>query len=98
MTVVEGRAAVLTCVARGFPSSTISWYHGSGAARNELSGTVEPVTMMDGFFVVSSRLPISPVNRQDSDVYSCVAVNDVLGSTWTEIRNIYLTVNCKCTI
>ena len=97
MTVVEGRDTVLTCIARGFPSPMISWYRGSGAARIELSGTVEPVTVMDGFFVVSSRLPISLVNRQDTDVYSCVAVNDVFGSTWTEIRNIHLTVNCKCT-
>ena len=97
MTVVEENDAVFTCIARGFPTPTITWYRGvMGADNMELTGTEESMTVMDGFIVVTSTLTISPVNRSDSDMYSCVATNNVLGSVRSDMRIFNLTVNCKC--
>ena len=97
VTEVEGRGAVLICVASGFPAPTITWYRRAVENNSmEMSGTLEPVAMVDGLFAVTSNLTISPINRHDSDLYSCVASNEILGSTRTDVRDFNLSVNCKC--
>ena len=97
ITVVEGNDTVFTCTARGFPTPTITWYRGvMETERMELTGAEELIMMMEGFIVVTSTLTISSVNRRDSDVYSCVATNSVLGSSRSDMRIFNLTVNCKC--
>ena len=97
VTEVEGRDAVLTCIASGFPAPAITWYRGAVENNNmELNGTLQPVATVDGYFVVTSKLTISPINRHDSDLYSCVASNEILGSTRIEMRDFNVSVNCKC--
>ena len=91
---------VLDCTVKGFPAPTITWNRGD----TELTGAEDRITITnaavsmdnDGFYVVESTLMISPSNRDDSDMYSCVATNTVLGSTRTDTRIFNLTVNCMC--
>ena len=96
ITAVEGNDTVFTCTAKGYPAPTITWYRGVMETDHmELTGAEEPIMMMEGFIVVTSVLTISPVTRHDSDVYSCVATNSVLGSVRSDMRVFNLTVNCK---
>ena len=93
----EENDAVFICTARGFPTPTLTWYRGvMEPDRMELTGAEEPMLIMEGFIVVTSTLTIPSVNRRDSDVYSCVATNTVLGSIRSNMRIFNLTVNCKC--
>ena len=90
VTVVEGNDAVFTCVAQGSPAHDIVWYCGAmQLTGSEPRITIVPMVSMDsdGFSVVGSMLTISPSDRSDSGMYSCmVAVTQ---------RNFDLTVNCK---
>ena len=98
VTVVEGNDAVFTCTARGSPEPDIVWHRGAmQLTGNELRVTIVPMVSMDsdGFSVVESMLTISPSDRSDSGMYSCMAINTVGGSPRMTQRNFDLIVNCK---
>ena len=95
---VEGNDTVFTCTAQGSPAPDIVWYHGAmQLTGNEPRVTIVPMISMDsdGFSVVESMLIISPSDRSDSGMYSCMANNTVGSSPRMAQRNFDLTVNCK---
>lgn len=89
---------VLNCTASGLPAPTIEWYRGTRLLTGaEARTTITPeATVMDadGRYIIDSTLMISPSDRDDSDTYSCVATNTVLGTTRTDTVDFNVTVNC----
>ena len=64
---------------------------------NEPRLTIVPIVSMDSddFSIVELMLTVSPSDRSDSGMYSCMATNTVVGSPRMTQRNFDLTVNCK---
>ena len=99
VTVLEERDdIILNCTASGLPSPSIEWYRGTRLLiGTEDRTTITPETTSmnaDGLYIVDSTLTISPSDRDDSDTYSCVATNTVLGATRTDSVDFNVTVNC----
>ena len=99
VTVLEERDnLVLNCTASGLPAPTIQWYRGTRLLTEaEDRTTIAPGTPSmdaDGLYIVVSTLTISPSGRDDSDTYSCIATNTVLGATRTDTVDFNVTVNC----
>ena len=99
LTVAEGNQTTLTCTARGVPAPEFMWYRESelingSDTRLQISSS-EIVNTTTGFIYVTSKLNITVANRSDSGVFSCVAVNIVVGVLSSDSLTYNVTVNCK---
>ncbi len=86
----------LTCVAYGIPEPTITW-NGPGGSDNFTSEDILQTTVsQNGSELVVSVLQLRSLLLSDAGIYSCTAVNTVVGGMVTEdSRNFTLTIHCK---
>ena len=68
----DGKGAILTCSARGFPSPSISWSRNTYGLQNI---SIMNSTDRDGYYVITSQFFINRINRNDFGVYICKAIN-----------------------
>ncbi len=91
--VTEGMSAPFLCAATGRPRPSITWY------RDDANDSLLAVNVSDPRVIVTetemgerqliSNLTINDVLPSDSNVYRCIAVNDI----GNDMRNATLTVN-----
>ena len=85
--VVENRGGNVnvSCIARGFPLSTVSWFHDG----MELETDQAKVTITETRNVeedeVESTLVLTELTAQDSGLYTCLAENTI-GNTSSEFK------------
>ncbi len=96
ITVITGGDLNLTCEALGIPEPTITW-NGPGGSDNFTSEDILQTTVsQNGSELVVSILRLRSLQLSDAGIYSCTAVNTVVGGIVTEdSRNFTLTVHCK---
>ena len=81
------------CIAYGIPAATIYWeFKGENVTSNRITNSF---LNLFGFILTESHLTISPVNRSDAGMYTCIGVNGVGSAASVNSRVI---VNCKCSI
>ena len=99
LTVTEGNHTTLTCTARGVPAPEFTWYRRSDLTNGlDTRLQVTSIQMLNdttGFIYVISALTLMVVNRTDSGVFRCEAVNIVLAESTSDSRSYGITVNCK---
>ena len=89
----EGSDGELVCTASGIPAATIYWeFEGENITSNRITNDFN--TFAD-LILTTSRLTISPVQRSDAGMYTCVGINGVGSAASVNSRVI---VNCKCSI
>ncbi len=96
ITVIAGGVLNLTCEALGIPEPTITW-NGPGDSDNITSEDILQTTVsQNGSELVVSVLQLRSLQLSDAGIYSCTAVNTVVGGIVTEdSRSFTLTVHCK---
>ena len=67
-----GESFNISCTARGYPRPTITWSPGSGRSRMINTSTS---TDAEGYLVITSKLFIPSVMREDAGIYTCGANN-----------------------
>ena len=95
--ITEGSNGSIICTATGYPVPTVVWQNsdGSSLSNNRLvSGDPMNIssTGVGNVTSVSVELMVMGVMRVDTGMYRCSA-NNSISST---IRNISITVQCKC--
>ena len=81
------------CTVYGIPAATIYWeFEGENVTSNRITNSF--FTFI-GLIFTESHLTISPVNRSDAGMYTCIGVNGVGSAASANSRVI---VNCKCSI
>ena len=89
----EGSDEELSCTASGIPAATIYWeFEGENIASNRIANSF---SVTQNLILTTSSLTISPVNRSDAGMYTCIGVNGV-GSAAS--ANSSVIVNCKCSV
>ena len=88
MTVSTEERAEFSCMASGFPASSIEWLFNSESLNN--SGIVVSTMEIDSYQVVS-YLTVLVANVSDSGTYTCIATSRIDGSMDSE--DVILTVH-----
>ena len=97
MDILAGDSVLLTCIAYGKPSPSISWQrNGENLTDSSLKFRVtETNVLVEDIVFVKSVLLLCNVSELNSGDYSCTADNAIQGSS---SDNFSVTVQCKFTL
>lgn len=92
-----GDIVVMTCNTTGYPSPSISWFRNDSLLTSSHKVTISSVTVLEesGLFSVSSNLQINGLVLNDTNVYSCISVNNLASRQIDHSDELSLTVLCK---
>ncbi len=94
-TVIAGGDLNLTCEALGIPESTITWNRPGGSYNITSEDILQTTVSQNGSEFVVSVLQLRSLQLSDAGIYSCTAMNTVVGGIVTEDSRIFtLTVHC----
>ena len=78
------------CSATGIPAATVYWeFEGENVTSNRITNSF---TVIQDLILTTSRLTISPVDKSDAGMYTCVGINAVGSAASVNSR---VNVNCK---
>lgn len=92
-----GGTVELTCNATGYPLPVITWLKNNTVLMPGTTITTSSVVQQDetGLYQVIANLSINGLILNDTDVYSCVAKNQLASFQSDVSRELQLTVLCK---
>ena len=90
---------ILTCISRGFPAPTISWFINDTLVAeqnsNKMSINVHTMEEVGGLYNVSSSLLINELELSDTNGYHCTATNELESVQTVTSHQLQFTVLCK---